>query len=173
MTPGNLRRRWPALRSAAIRNLHDLALAFGFGADAVNPYALVDLALRATQPQAEEPEVLLTRLVSNLHDGLEKVTSTMGCHELRGYGRACGSIGLAPSVAAFFQSPNYFGSESAGLTWDLLDADSQARAAALRGEAGALRPGHVGRFNPRLWKSYAAYARGECSFDKVHEHTTS
>ncbi len=167
---GNLRRLVGlVLRSAAIRNLHDLALAFGFGADAVNPYALIDLAMKDDAQQTEEPEARLSRLLSNLHDGLEKVTSTMGCHELRGYGRACGAIGLAPSLAAVFQSPNYFGSESAGLTWERLDKDACQRAAELRGEVANLRPGHVGRFNPRLWKPIAAYARGECGFDKVRQ----
>jgi len=47
-----------------------------------------------------------------LKTGIEKVISTMGCHELRGYGRICSSIGLAPEVASVLASPNFFGSSS-------------------------------------------------------------
>jgi glutamate synthase (NADPH/NADH) large chain len=167
---GNLRRRVGlVLRSAAIRNLHDLALAFGFGVDAVNPYALIDLALNEKEENPESAEVLLNRLMSSLHDGLEKVISTMGCHELRGYGRACGAIGLAPSVAEVLQAPNYFGSETAGLNWQRLDEDSRQRAAELRGDVAGLRPGHVGRFNPRIWKAIATFAKGQSGFDKVRQ----
>jgi len=44
---GNLRRRVGlVLRSAAVRNLHDLALLFGSGVDAVNPYALIGTGMR-------------------------------------------------------------------------------------------------------------------------------
>ncbi|MCX8024697.1 MAG: hypothetical protein N3A60_05805, partial [Thermanaerothrix sp.] len=107
---GNLRRRTGiVVRSAALRNLHDLALACGLGADAVVPYALFAVALKSEGDVVEDAlaEPLLMRVIENLQEGLEKVTSTMGCHELRGYGRVFGAIGLAPSLAEVFEAPNY------------------------------------------------------------------
>jgi glutamate synthase (NADPH/NADH) large chain len=167
---GNLRRRTGlVLRSAAVRNLHDLALLFGSGADAINPYALLGAGLKCHEAglPEEEAESRLTGLLENIRDGLEKVISTMGCHELRGYGRVCGSIGLAPDVAAVFKAANYFGSPDAGMTWERLDEESIQRGQELRLEAPVSRLGQVRRFNPRLWKAVGAYTRGETGYQKV------
>lgn len=169
---GNLRRRVGlVLRSAAVRNLHDLALLFGSGVDAVNPYALIGVGLKDLEDglPEEEAEIVLARLVGNLKDGLEKVTSTMGCHELRGYGRVCGSIGLAPDVAAVFNAPNYFGNPTTGMTWERLEQESVQRGRELRREIPISRLGHVGRFNPRIWKAVAAYARGDTGYKNVQQ----
>ena len=164
---GNLRRRTGlVLRSAAVRNLHDLALLFGSGADAINPYALIGVSLEFNKPE-EPAEIILNRLLANIRDGLEKIISTMGCHELRGYGRVCGSIGLAPDVAAVFNAPNYFGSLDSGMTWERLDAESIQRGQELRLEVPISRLGQVRRFNPRLWKAVGAYASGETGYQKV------
>ena len=46
-----------------------------------------------------------------LEKGLQKVTSTMGVHELRGYGKTFGSIGLTTPVAEVMGCVNYAGSE--------------------------------------------------------------
>ncbi len=121
----NLRRKAGiVVRSAAIRTLHDIAQLSGFGADAINPYAMLAMVAKKSADRAPKPgeciETPQLKLINGLKAGLEKVTSTMGCHELRGYGRVCSSIGLAPSVAAVLQAPNYFGSETAGLTWERL-----------------------------------------------------
>lgn len=56
----------------------------------------------------------------------------MGCQEPRGYGRVCSSIGLASSVAAMLKTPNYFGSENAGLTWERLNREDILRGVELR-----------------------------------------
>ena len=167
---GNLRRRVGlVLRSVAVRNLHDLALLFGSGVDAVNPYALIGVGLKSLDDglPEDEAETILSRLIGNVKDGLEKVISTMGCHELRGYGRICGSIGLAPSVAAVFNAPNYFGSETSGVTWERLENDAVQRGQELRKETPINRLEHVSRFNPRIWKAVAAYARGETGYRNV------
>ena len=166
----NLRRRAGlVVRSAAIRTLHDVALLCGFGADAINPYALIGVCLKVHEGglPAEEVQPALLRLVENLTGGLMKVTSTMGCHELRGYGRACSAIGLSLSVAAVFGAPNYFGSEEAGVTWAALDADSASRKAELTGERPVSRLEHHQRFYPHFWKKAAAYARSEAGYAEV------
>jgi glutamate synthase (NADPH/NADH) large chain len=169
---GNLRRRvGVVMRTAALRTLHDFALLSGFGVDAVNPYALIGVALKVTEqpdPLADEAaEDLLTRLTDNLIQGLEKVTSTMGCHELRGYGKAASAVGLAPGLAAYLGAPNYFGSEAVGMTWERLDQESGLRGAELRGQGATVRLGHVNRFNPKFWKVAFAYAKSEVGYNEV------
>src|SRR5690606_22539463 len=99
----NLRRRTGLIvRSASIRTLHDIILLCGFGADAVNPYAMFLVGIGADQNNTKltDEDALITvqkRLLKNMTAGIEKVISTIGCHELRGYGRLCSAIGLAPS----------------------------------------------------------------------------
>ncbi len=167
---GNLRRRaGVVVRCASVRTMHDIAMLCGFGADAINPYAMFSVALRSgdqTLPD-EEIELVLTRLMENIVSGLVKITSTMGCHELRGYTRVCSSIGLAPSVAEIFGTPNYFGSEDAGLTWERLDEESMRRGAELRGEASDLRMPFQNRLYPKFWKTAYAYARQEVGYGDV------
>ncbi len=59
----------------------------------------------------------LYNLLSGLQKGLEKVISTMGTHELRGYGRIFASIGLASDVANLLEIRNFCGSSKAGLSF--------------------------------------------------------
>ena len=46
----------------------------------------------------------LTNLYTALNKGLEKVISTIGIHELRGYGRLFSSIGLHEEIANILQN---------------------------------------------------------------------
>jgi glutamate synthase (NADPH/NADH) large chain len=176
----NLRRRAGlVVRSAAIRNLHDIILLLGFGADAINPYALFAAALQTGAKNGgakngdailgELPGILLRRLLNNLQHGLEKVISTMGCHELRGYGRVSSSMGLAPSVAALLQTPNFFGSESAGLTWQRLNDESRQRGEMLHEKDPAASLEHVGHFYPKLWKKVGQFAKSATGYDEVQQ----
>ncbi len=170
-TPNMRRRVGLIVRSGAVRDLHDLALLIGVGANAVVPYVLYAVALgiapkppREALPSAEVIE-RLTRTVTTLIGGLQKVTSTIGCHELRGYGRAFSSIGLASDVAAVFGTPNYFGSEARGTTWDDLQSDYELRAAELRGE----QPNKLwnpDRFYPKMWKKVEDIAHGEMTLEE-------
>ena len=168
----NLRRKAGiVVRSAAIRSLHDIALLSGFGADAINPYAmLVVVAQKSAARHQNEGlcgEAAQLRLINSLKAGLEKVTSTMGCHELRGYGRVCSSIGLAPSVAAVLQTPNYFGSETAGLTWERLERESAERGQELRHETPECSLEHIDHFYPKLWKKVGLFTRSASGYDEV------
>ena len=80
------------LRSAAIRSLHDIITVFGLGADLISPYYM----FMTVYDESTKP---LTNLYSALAKGLEKVISTIGIHELRGYGRLFSSIGLHEEIA--------------------------------------------------------------------------
>ncbi|RPI32143.1 MAG: glutamate synthase, partial [Chloroflexota bacterium] len=167
----NLRRKTAIMvRSAAIRNLHDIVLLTGFGADAINCYALFGVAVqKAAEKNHSDPIHTQRQVLLSLKAGLEKAISTMGCHELRGYGRVCSSIGLAPSVAAVLKTPNFFGSEEKGLTWMRLDGESIQRGQEIRKKAGSRSLEHVDRFFPRLWKKVGLFTRSEAGYDEVSE----
>lgn len=161
--PFNLRRRVGlVLRSGAIRHLHDLIMALGLGADAVAPYMLFEVAAGNVESPLDPAErsTRLTNTLKALRVGLEKVTSTMGIHELRGYGRLFASIGLSQPVALMMGTANYGGSEARGLTWDDLDAEVAARKAIVAGQARA-QLARVKHFYPKVWKAAAQVARGE------------
>jgi len=124
------------LAAGGLRSLHDIALALGVGAVAVEPHVLWSLA----------GEKRCGRLRAALEKGLEKVLSTMGTHELSGYGPAFASIGLHPEVAGEFPCP-----------------------ALLPGRRGPARPRserprQVFRIAPKLWKAAGAVADGSGSY---------
>ncbi|HEY8807692.1 MAG TPA: glutamate synthase-related protein [Candidatus Limnocylindria bacterium] len=155
---GSLRRECAVLLSAgSLRNLHDIVVALGLGADAVNPYLLLEHALGTGDPDA------LPNLAEALRKGIEKVCSTLGVHELRGYGHAFSAIGLAPDVADFLGVRTFGASASAGTGWDALAKDGFERATLLRGRTPArLEPAF--RIYPRLWKAALSVASGEAAY---------
>jgi glutamate synthase (NADPH) large chain len=150
-----LRRRCSLLlRSGALRSLHDVVLALGLGADAVNPYLMLEVA--AAEDIARQN---LENLVGALNKGLEKVISTLGIHELRGYGRCFSHIGLKPEVARYFGCEGYCGSDTAGLSLARLKADAGERAWVARGQGKGDLARNV-HFWPRLWKAVGEAAQG-------------
>jgi glutamate synthase (NADPH) large chain len=163
----NLRRQTGiVVRSGALRNLHDLVLCISLGANAVLPYALYATALGIAPKSnnkviaVEEVFDCLSSLITTLNKGIEKVISTVGCHELRGYGHSFSSIGLCKGIAAIFGTPNYFGSDKGGLSWSDLDTDANIRAAELRGEEKN-KLANPNRLYPKVWKKVEALALGE------------
>ncbi len=158
----SLRRRCSlVLRSGALRNLHDLIFCLGMGADALCPYLMWELAARE--------EVGLRNLLALLRQGLEKVISTMGTHEIGGYGRYFASIGLAPELAAIFQTPNFCGSERGGLTFARLEGDHRARDAVARSREKQPVPAQF-RLYPRIWKMVGAVAKMEENYTDLSRH---
>lgn len=153
------------LRSAAIRSLHDIAIACGLGANAVNPYLLF-----ATVSSAENTEGAF-HLYSALCKGLEKVTSTIGIHELRGYNRIFSSIGLKTEIADLLKLTNFCGSDQAGIGFAQLGEDSQVRATLFEDEKA--RASKTFRIFPRLWKAIGQIANGSLEYkdyaDKLEE----
>jgi glutamate synthase (NADPH/NADH) large chain len=146
------------LRSGALRNLHDLICAFGMGADALCPYLMWELA--------DEQDEGLDKLLGVLAKGLEKVMSTMGIHEIGGYGRHFASIGLAPELAELFEVPAFCGSPQGGRTLQDLERDGWERNRVARSR----RPQPVVtqfRLYPRIWKKVAAVAKMEENYDEL------
>jgi len=158
-----LRRRCAIVVSAgSLRNLHDVMTALALGADAVNPYLLLEYAIAGGDPDA------LGNLVEALRKGVEKVLSTLGIHELRGYGRQVAAVGLAPEVARFIGIEGFCASDGAGLGWERIADDGFARASMLRERRDArLEPAF--RLWPRAWKAALAVANGEAPYTTYAE----
>jgi len=153
----NLRRQCSLiLRSGSVRCLHDLALVLGSGADAVSPYLMFATAF------AKDGAVSVTNLYSALNKGLEKVISTIGIHELRGYGRLFSSIGLTKQVADLLGIVNFCGSDQAGTGLADLEADSRKRAEDYASETA--REAKTFHIFPRLWKLIGQIAAGEIPY---------
>jgi glutamate synthase (NADPH/NADH) large chain len=154
----SLRRDCAVVVSAgSIRNLHDVMVALALGADAVNPYLLLEYAIATADPDA------LGNLVEALRKGIEKVMSTLGIHELRGYGRQLSAVGVAPEVARFAGLETFCASDEIGLGWERLAEEGFSRASMLRERRDArLEPAF--RIWPRAWKSALAVANGEVPY---------
>jgi len=160
------------LLSGGLRNLHDLILAFSLGADAFCPYLLLEAGALFDAERAEvPPETRLTRLrnlIEGLCKGLEKVISTMGTHEIRGYGRNFAGIGIAPSIAAILEIPSFCGSESVGLTLSQLEREARRRYELARSGV-PLREHRDPRFFPKIWKIAGQVAEGVAPFEAYSE----
>src|SRR6266850_4145646 len=152
---GSLRRECALVVSAgSLRNLHDLMVALALGADAVNPYLLLEYAISLGDPDA------LPNLIEALRKGMEKVISTLGVHEIRGYGRQLSAIGVAPEVARMLGIATFCATDEHGLSWERIGADGFDRATMLR-ERRPARIEPVFRIYPRVWKAGLSVANGE------------
>lgn len=148
----NLRRRTSLLlRSGAIRNVHDVMIALGLGADGVCPYVMFEVAC------VDDYEADYNNLCSALRKGMEKVISTIGIHEIRGYARQFSAIGLKPEIAEILGSKSYFGSDKGGLGFAELDADGDERKRVLA-EEEISKPAKTFHFYPKVWKAANAVA---------------
>jgi glutamate synthase (NADPH/NADH) large chain len=137
--------------SGAIRNLHDIAVMLGLGADAVEPW----LMFQMFAPDGERA----VKLVSGLSKGLEKVMSTMGIHEIRGYGRVFAALGLKPDLANRLGVRSFLSSEKAGFGMaELEHAMMERRHQWTLGAASLARDA---RLNTRVYKHVMAAASGE------------
>ena len=103
-------------------------MALGLGADGVCPYVMVEVIC------VEDYETDVSNLCAALRKGIEKVISTIGIHEVRGYARQFSSIGVKPELAEIFQTEAFCGSEKAGIGFAELDADTDERQQILAGE---------------------------------------
>jgi len=160
----NLRRRCGlVLRSAAIRNVHDVMLALGLGANGVCPYTMVEVIC------VEDYESDVANLCAALRKGIEKVISTIGIHEVRGYARQFSSIGIKPELAEIFQTEHYAASEKAGTGFAELDESTNARAHALSGDDAAAKPAKTFRFYPKVYKAAIATANGTGTYEEYSQ----
>ncbi|MCS1352773.1 glutamate synthase-related protein [Mechercharimyces sp. CAU 1602] len=153
-----LRRRTSlVLRSSAIRNLHDIAIALGLGADAISP----SLMFASIADKEEKSE---TQLFEAINKGLEKILSTIGIHELRGYARLFSAIGLHQEVADVLQIVNYAGTNEAGRSWDDFHTDALMRYEDYHKEK--VRPARTFHAWPRLWKPLTQVAAGTLDYQE-------
>jgi glutamate synthase (NADPH) large chain len=156
----NLRRRTSiVLRSGAIRNVHDVCMALGLGADGVCPYVLIEVIC------VDDYEDDISNICSALRKGIEKVISTLGIHEVRGYARLFSSIGLKHELVEIFGTAAYYGSRQGGTGFAELNAESAARQQVLAGEQDG-KPAKTFRFYPKVYKAAIAAAAGTSSFEE-------
>jgi glutamate synthase (NADPH) large chain len=159
----NLRRRCSiVLRSAALRNVHDVVLALGLGANGVCPYVMVEVIC------VDDYKQDVDNICSALRKGIEKVISTIGIHESRGYARQFSSIGVKPELAEIFQTEHYCASERAGIGFAELDADADERHRILAATDG-VKPGKTFHFYPRVYKAAVAASNGSGSYEEYSE----
>ncbi len=165
----NLRRQAGiVVRSGAIRNLHDLIMCIGMGADAIVPYLIFE-AISSESGMPEEQTARIKNTLKALRSGIEKSISTMGIHEARGYGRLFASIGLSVDIAQALGTNNYAGSAQGGLTWRDLDADILARKTSYH-SAGRGDLSRVNHFYPKIWKMAGKLGKGEADWPAYEEH---
>ncbi|HET9162421.1 MAG TPA: glutamate synthase-related protein [Solirubrobacterales bacterium] len=159
----NLRRRCGiVLRSAAIRNVHDTMLALGLGANGVCPYTMVEVIC------VEDYRTDIGNLCAALAKGIEKVISTIGIHEVRGYARQFSSIGVKPELAEIFQTEAFAASEKGGVGFAGLDESANERARILSGDEDA-KPAKTFRFYPKVYKAAIATANGSGDYAEYSE----
>jgi len=156
----NLRRRCGiVLRSAALRNVHDVMLALGLGANGVCPYTMVEVIC------VEDYENDVSNLCDALKKGMEKVISTIGIHEVRGYARQFSSIGVKPELAEIFMTEAFAASENGGAGFAELDQDTNERARVLAGDEDS-KPAKTFRFYPKVYKAAIATANGSGTYEE-------
>jgi glutamate synthase (NADPH/NADH) large chain len=156
----NLRRRTAlVLRSAAIRNVHDVCMALGLGADGICPYVMIEVIC------VDDYEQDISNICSALRKGIEKVISTIGIHEVRGYARQFSSIGLRPELAEVFEAPAYYGSVKGGTGFAELDTEAAVRQRILAGQEED-KPAKTFRFYPKVYKAAIAAANGSSTFEE-------
>jgi glutamate synthase (NADPH) large chain len=159
----NLRRRCAVvLRSAALRNVHDVMLGLGLGADGVCPYVMVEVIC------VEDYEDDVSNLASALRKGIEKVISTIGIHEVRGYARQFSSIGVKPELAEIFQTEAFAASPKGGVGFQDLDDDTCKRQRILAGEEES-KPAKTFRFYPKVYKAAVATANGSGAYEEYSQ----
>lgn len=171
----NLRRNLSiVIHSGAIRNLHDIIFTFAIGADAINPYLLIETALVSTkgEPLPEgDREKRTENVLSSIKKGIEKVISTMGIHEMRGYGRLFSSIGLSLELSELMTTPNFLGGEKVGLSIDRLEQDSRLRAPYFWGEK-ADKLAKTYHLYPKVWKLAGDVANQKEPYSKYQDKLT-
>jgi len=160
----NLRRRCGVvLRSGALRNVHDVVMALGLGADGVCPYVMVEVAC------VDDYRTDVGKLASALRKGIEKVISTIGIHEVRGYSRLFSSIGLKPELTTLFETPAYMGNDASGTGFSELDSDGDERQRILAGLDDKGKPAKTFHFYPKVYKAAIAAANGNASYEEYSQ----
>jgi glutamate synthase (NADPH/NADH) large chain len=141
-----------AVRSGAVRNLHDVMVLIGLGADAICPYLYLEAAW------AQGGWKGIENACDALHKGIEKVISTLGIHELRGYDRLFSAVGLASDVALRLGVESHYAAGQEVGTLAAFEALTRGRVGALAGGQG--KPARGYQLWPRIWKAAHDAATG-------------
>lgn len=162
---GQARRRHTSLvlRSGAIRNLHDIMLLQSLGVDALCPYLIWELAWDTAGEQG------LQRVLEVLLKGMQKVISTMGTHELCGYGPFFATIGLGQQVQQLLPLSHYCGGPQQGLSLQALEEQLRQRTQLVRSRTNHKVPRQF-RLYPKIWQQVRAVARMEANYSDL-SHT--
>jgi len=152
------------LRSASIRSLHDIITAYGLGANLISPYYMF-----LTVSSEDGDTTPIKNVYAALNKGLEKVISTIGIHELRGYGRLFSSIGLHNEIAETLNIINFLGSDQLAANFTSLKEDALQRAIDFTNEKE--RVGKTFNLFPRIWKAIGEVA-STGSYDAYREKIT-
>jgi glutamate synthase (NADPH/NADH) large chain len=152
------------LQAAGIRNVHDVMVALGFGAQALCPYAMMEKAMDGSP----EPGAAAGHVLEGLQKGIEKVLSTLGIHELRGYGRLVSAIGVSPEVLEILAIPGFCASEGRGLGLDDLDHLAEQGRQIRAGEESPSKV-KLPRMYPKVWKALARVANSERGYEELAE----
>jgi len=139
-------------------------VALGLGAQALVPYAMLEFAVQANP----EPAVAATNLLQALQKGIEKVLSTLGIHELRGYARLMSAIGVQPEILDILAMPGFTASEGRGLGFAGME---ELAVQGQRIRSGDDNPSKVKlpRMYPKVWKALARVANSERGYEEYAE----
>ena len=161
----NLRRECSILlRSGSVRSLHDIITAYGLGANLISPYYMF-----LTIVTEEDSTKAVKNVYTALNKGLEKVISTIGIHELRGYGRLFSGIGLHTEIADTLKIINFLGSEKLSANFSAFKEDAIQRAIDFNNEKE--RIGKTFNLFPRIWKAIGEVASSG-NYDAYREKIT-
>ncbi|MCK9209878.1 MAG: glutamate synthase-related protein [Ignavibacteriaceae bacterium] len=149
------------LHSGQLRNVHDCCVAIGLGADAISPYMIWN---QLANNAAEENQFKNT-LVS-LVNGIEKVISTMGIHEISGYGPIFASIGLAEEITSQIGITSVLSYDTA-LGFNQLENQYEKRRAALVSKDSKLPADN--RLYVKLWKSLGDVSQNKNEYKDFEE----
>ncbi|WP_291319716.1 glutamate synthase-related protein [Desulfonatronospira sp.] len=162
------------VRSGAVRNLHDIMFLLGLGAEAVNPYLLWRISADFATEKLS-PETAVANTMQVLQAGMEKIMSTMGIHELCGYGRIFSSVGLNRRLADKMQVANFCGSDNTGIGLDFFERQDSLRLQ-LAGDTSKqnlysepARNQKVGRILRKVSQGRTGYAEMAASLEGIDE----
>ncbi len=149
------------LCSGMLCNTHAIMLALGLGAEAVAPYLMFHRVL--ANKAGTEANAAIENLVSGMQSGIKKVMSTMGIHEISGYGKLFASIGFSPELADLFRCKNDLASSKAGKTLAAVAGDMRLRFEIAQSER--TRTPADSHLYPKIWKAIGDTALGKISYD--------
>lgn len=158
------RRTSIVLHSGQLRNTHDCCIALGLGADAVAPYMVWQIIRSISEP--EGVKTMLQNAMDVLVAGIEKVISTMGIHDLSGYGPMFASIGLAHEITRELGITSALDS---GAAYSFEDTEKQYknRLDILNSKDSRLPPEN--RLYIKLWKAIGDSALGRLEYASFEE----